>query len=317
MAFLLRYNVTSSLKEASRIPISHFAASYWRQPSSAYGYSMRMRCLHNFALTRQVPNSFVNAVTKYYQVQDDGISMPLAKSQQKEYLSVLRTKVPTLLLPALESHPDSIFVEDTVVAVGGKRAVITWPGHSTRQGEVASIQNVLVEQLGMEVWDMHGRNESAICDGGDVLNTGRHVFVGLSERTNMEGVTVLREAFGSHLPVITVPLEADDALHLKSIVTHVDAYTLMVPQGPLGDRVLKDMDAETLGYQTVRLPDIRACNVVSLNGLIVASANICDESRRKLQDCAQQKSLNIAFVDTSEIHKGDGGCTCCSVLLSL
>jgi dimethylargininase len=317
MTFLLRYKVAPSMKQVSRIPISPFAASSWRQPSSAYRYPPRMRCLHNFALTRQVPNSFANAVTKYYQGKDDAISMPLAKAQHEEYLSVLRTKVPTLILPALEAHPDSIFVEDTVVAIGSKRAVITWPGHMTRQGEVASIQKVLVEQMGMEVWDMHSRNELAICDGGDVLNTGRHVFVGLSERTNMEGATVLREAFDSHLPVITVTLEADDALHLKSIVTHMDEYTLLVPDGSLGDKVWKDMDAETLGYQAVRLPDIRACNVVSLNGLIVASANICDESRRMLEDCAQQKSLDIAFVDTSEIHKGDGACTCCSVLLSI
>jgi dimethylargininase len=301
------------------------ASPSWRRPTSAYSsrYPLR-RCLYNFALTRQIPNSFVNALTKYYDGGSDDdakrISMPLAKSQQEEYLSLLRSKVPTLLqLPALESHPDSIFVEDTMVFVGSqkKRVVLTWPGHVSRQGEVASLHKVLIDQ-GMDVWNMHARNDQAICDGGDVLSTGRHVFVGLSERTNQHGAMVLEEAFAcASLPVITVPLDKEDALHLKSIVTHIDATTLLVPQGPLGDKIWMDMNAKALGYHAVRLPDIRACNVVVVNGLIVASSNICDESRTILEDCAHQRNLNIAFVGTSEIHKVDGACTCCSVLLSI
>jgi dimethylargininase len=321
MTLLLRYK-----------GIVPFAASLsWRRPTSAYSSTCRYplrRCLYNFALTRQIPNSFVNALTKYYdgsKDKDDArISLPLAKSQQEEYLSLLRSKVPTVLqLPALESHPDSIFVEDTVVFVGGnnskarKRVVLTWPGHVSRQGEVASIHKVLGDQ-GMDVWDMHARNDQAICDGGDVLNTGRHVFVGLSERTNQHGAMVLEEAFACvSLPVITVPLNKEDALHLKSIVTHIDANTLLLPQGPLGDKIWRDMNAEALGYHAVRLPDIRACNVVVVNGLMVASSNICDESRTILEACAHQRNLTIAFVGTSEIHKVDGACTCCSVLLSI
>jgi hypothetical protein len=34
-------------------------------------------------------------------------------------------------------------------------------------------------------------NAPATVDGGDVLYTGRHVFVGLSERSNQEGVDFL------------------------------------------------------------------------------------------------------------------------------
>ena len=84
------------------------------------------------------------------------------------------------------------------------RAVITCPGHSSRQGEVDSIKKVL-GQLGLDVWDMREMDSSALCDGGDVLNTGRHMFVGLSDRTNSFGAGVLEEVFGGDkFPVISV-----------------------------------------------------------------------------------------------------------------
>ena len=272
---------------------------------------------HNFAITRRVPNSFVNSLSKYYDSSDgtNAISIPVARSQHEDYVAVLRSEVPTLELPAVEEHPDCVFVEDTVVAVQ-KRAVITFPGHVSRQGEVVAIRLIL-EQLGMEVWDMHSKCKSAICDGGDVLYTGRHMFVGLSDRTNQKGADVLSEAFSDQFPVIPVPLNSEDALHLKSIVTHVDDSTLLAPIGPVGDAVVQDMDVKSLGYSVLRLPDIRACNVVALKGTIVASSSSCKASQQILLEAAEERNLRVRFVETTEVEKSDGACTCCSVLLSL
>lgn len=38
---------------------------------------------------------------------------------------------------------------------------------------------------------MHGIDPEATLDGGDVLYTGKHLFVGLSHRTNEKGAEVL------------------------------------------------------------------------------------------------------------------------------
>lgn len=133
-----------------------------------------------------------------------------------------------MCLPSIEHHPDCVFVEDTVVAIDNT-AVICRLGHTSRMGEVDSVKEVL-EQLGMEVIDM--RNESsnnsdsstnnneevACCDGGDVLYTGRHLFVGLSDRTNKRGFELLRRVFGNKVDVVVVPpiIQGKDVLHLKS-----------------------------------------------------------------------------------------------------
>jgi dimethylargininase len=278
-----------------------------------------MQGIHTFAIAREIPASFADALSSHYGADSssdgEAFSMQRARQQHASYLSKLRTQLPTLCLSPLESHPDSVFVEDTVVAIG-RRALITRPGHPSRRGEVESIKHVLL-QLGMDVLDMRDGSEDVICDGGDVMFTGRHIFVGLSDRTNKNGINVLREAFD--IEVVTVPpvVQGDQVLHLKSAVTHLDEYTLLAPVGAAGDKVLQAMKAEDRGYKVIRLPDILSCNVVAVNGCILAQDSRCQESRQRLEAATKERNLDLEFIDTSELAKKDAALTCCSVLLSL
>eukprot|EP00980_Cylindrotheca_fusiformis_P018871 scaffold6299_cov107-Cylindrotheca_fusiformis.AAC.7 len=265
---------------------------------------------YTFAICRDVPSSFANALSKYSE-DDEPVNLENAVKQHQVYLDKLRTLVPTYCLPALDEYPDSVFVEDTVVAVGN-RAVITNPGHPSRRGEVDTIKEVLV-RMGIDVVDMREENPEAMLDGGDVLYTLRHLFVGLSERTNREAVTILQNTFD--LETIAIPFDKSNALHLKSIVTNLDPNTLVAPSGLLGDQVLDAMSYVELGYDAIRLPNMLACNVLEVNGNILAQDGGCEESREILSRAAVDRELSIQFVDNSEMAKVDGALTCCSALL--
>lgn len=271
---------------------------------------------YSFAIAREVPSSLPRALTKYAsQDDDDGINVDRAREQHDEYVRCLRTAVATYVMPALDEHPDSVFVEDTVVAIG-KTAVVTNPGHPSRRGETDSIRDVL-ERLGYNIIDMRTvtPDDSVICDGGDVLFTGRHLFVGLSNRTNQQAVDVLAKAFPN---IETIPVAFDDeALHLKSVVSHMNDTTLLAPIGPLGDAVLSAMGAEQRSYERIRLPNMLACNVVSVNGRILAQDAGCAESRDILEAAALERELDLNFSAASEVAKCDGALTCCSVLLQI
>jgi dimethylargininase len=172
----------------------------------------------------------------------------------------------------------------------------------------------ILSRLGLIVTDMRDADPEALCDGGDILYTGRHLFAGLSERTNMAAVKVLSD--GLNFETIAVPFEGE-ALHLKSIVTHMDSTTLLAPIGTLGDQVLEAMKANERGYTVIRLPNMLACNVVSVNGGILAQDAGCSESRALLEYAATERNMQIEFVDSSETAKCDGALTCCSVLLDI
>lgn len=199
-------------------------------------------------------------------------------------------------VPLADEHPDSVFVEDTVVVCDGL-AVLTRPGAPARRGEVAGAE-AAVRELGLDV----ARIESpGTLDGGDVLQVGRTVYVGAGGRTNRAGVAQLR----GHLArlgreVVAVPL--GDVLHLKSAVT-------ALPDGAL--LALPDL------FDTGAVPAVHpvteaaGCHVVPLGGddvLIAASAP-------KTAEWLESRGYRPVAVDISEFEKLEGCVTCLCVLI--
>jgi dimethylargininase len=176
------------------------------------------------AITREIPDSFIDAVSFHYNNDHKSsssssssagvVSLQKAREQHTNYIDILKQHLDgkVINLPAIESHPDCLFVEDTMVAIDDT-AVITSMGHESRRGEVDSIKSVLLEDLQgrlKNVYDMNDNYEADIdsnsndmkdilptCDGGDVLYTGRHLFVGITDRTNEIGFEHLRKVLHS------------------------------------------------------------------------------------------------------------------------
>lgn len=269
-----------------------------------------MKEIRNYtvAITREVPESLAKGLSMHHQNAFLDISVDRAKKQHSVYLNHLRCILPTMSLPSLEHHPDCVFVEDTAVAIG-RNAVINRIGHESRRGEVDDMKETLVS-FGVKVTDMRDINEEATCDGGDVLfvEGAKCLFVGLSSRTNQEGIAVLQRVFEpSGIKVVAVPSVTHEALHLKSIVTCLDEMTLVAPKGPLGNEVLRAMEVDKLSLlNTVRLPNVAACNLVSVNGCVLAQETTCSETKMLLERESRARRLRLQYVDTSEFAKIDG-----------
>ncbi len=324
--------------------------------------STRRRLRHTVAISREIPNSFIDAISVHYSSQedeeDDVVSLVKSREQHTTYLNILRQHIPNLIcLPPIESHPDCLFVEDTMVAIQDV-VVLTRMGHTSRRGEVDDLmKSVLYEQLEGRVRSVYDMNhdagdqkkniivnnnsssisndgsgsESCSCDGGDVLYTGRHLFVGITNRTNQDGLQYLRNVLAHHhnlidaVDVIPIPMMslqgANNAgggvLHLKSAVTHIDEETLLIPEGLFGDVLADAMKVTERGYTTIRLPDVLSCNAVVVNGHVLAQDAPCDVSKRRIEEACRERNLGLSFVDTSELAKKDAALTCCSVLLSV
>jgi dimethylargininase len=171
-----------------------------------------------------VPDSFPSGLSSLHPAPI--IDVARARAQHDEYHSALEAGgFATMTLPADESHPDSVFVEDTVIVVGD-RALITRPGHPDRIGEIDAVADVLDGML-----DVQRMSAPATLDGGDVLQVGRTVYVGRSSRTNAAGIAALAR-FVSPMGRRVVPVEVRGVLHLKSAATAVDSHTVVVwPSG--------------------------------------------------------------------------------------
>lgn len=89
---------------------------------------------YTHAVVRGVPQSLASGALRSVQAVVDAAG---AQREHKAYVEVLRTKLglEVVELPADESLPDCVFVEDAAV-VCGDTALITKPGAESRRREV-------------------------------------------------------------------------------------------------------------------------------------------------------------------------------------
>jgi dimethylargininase len=260
------------------------------------------------AVVRDIPKSFAQALKRHS--PETPIDVRLAEDQHQSYVRAMRTMVPTVIqLPSDEGLPDCCFVEDTAVIVG-RIAAINRLGAPERRGEEKPMREAL-QRAGLETIDLTG---PATADGGDVLFTGRHLFVGLSERTNEAGFRQLKEIFGSVCSVCPVPVSG--VLHLKSMMSAFDPETVIVSDDEAGRTALDFMRKEyALGrsYSIISVPHSVAANIISVNGKILIQDGF-PQSETILKDLALKKNKEVITVKMSELIKADGALTCCSVL---
>jgi dimethylargininase len=228
------------------------------------------------------------------------IDVPRAFAQHAAYVALLREHgLEVIHAPEAPEHPDGLFVEDALVVIDG-RAILTRPGAATRRDEVASIERV-TEQLGLRAERIEAPGR---LDGGDVLVTERHVFVGRSNRSNVRAVQQLKSFQACRgRAVLALPLHG--VLHLRTALTQLpDGALIALPKSVDTGQLRK------LGYTVHEAAETSAADVLCLGQTVVlpSDANVTAFRLREL-------GYDVVQIDVSELQKLEAGVTCMSVLL--
>jgi len=244
------------------------------------------------ALTRPVPASINRCELTH--VARSPIDVAVARAQHAEYERALESLGCTIEhVAAADDLPDSVFVEDMAVVVD-EVAVITRPGAESRRAEIAGVADALRRHR-----DVHFITEPATIDGGDVLRIGERVYVGLTSRTNAEGVRQLGEHLESYgYSVEGIPVRG--ALHLKTAVTQIGANAVLI------NRQWVD------GFDDYECIEVHPDEPFAANALLIGDALIYSSAFPR----TRERLKNVKLVDASELAKAEGGVTCCSLLLS-
>ncbi len=229
------------------------------------------------AITRAVSPAIVNCELSF--IDRQAIDLVTAQEQHLAYENLLgKLGARVISLPAEPDLPDSIFVEDPAIVLD-ELAVILPLGTESRRREAPSLAQAVAKFRKLETISLPGTLE-----GGDVLRIGGKLFVGLTQRSNAEGIRQLAAILAPHnYEVLSVPVTG--CLHLKSAVTHLGRNTL------LANRAWFD------------------ATLLALGGTIIFPASF-PRTRARLE----ARGFHVTPLDISELQKAESGLTCSSLL---
>jgi dimethylargininase len=102
------------------------------------------------AVVRNVSSRFAEGALKLEE-PEEAISLAKAREQWTNYVSALKGMgLEVTEIEADDRFPDCVFIEDPAV-VCDDIALITRPGHVSRQGETVAVRSTL-EKLGRFIW---------------------------------------------------------------------------------------------------------------------------------------------------------------------
>jgi|SRR5277367_461885 len=250
------------------------------------------------AITRAVSPAIVNCELSFIPRQP--IDLKIAQAQHHAYQQLLeKLGVSVISLPAEPNLPDSMFVEDPALVLP-HLAVIFPLGTESRRPEAASLAEAISKFRKLEYITLPGTVE-----GGDILRVRYKLFVGVTKRSNPEGIrqlTAILKAVSRGYEVMEVPVSG--CLHLKSAVTYLGRDTL------LANRAWFD----TKRFSRFRFIDVDPSEPHAANALVLGDTVIFPASFPRTRARIEAAGFHVTPIDISELQKAESGLTCSSLL---
>jgi dimethylargininase len=231
-------------------------------------------------------------------VSRDPIDFALALRQHAAYCRVLADcGAAVTTLDVNVAHADAVFIEDTAL-VFDELAVLTSPGAVSRRPEPAGIEPELRKYRTVRRVEL-----PATLDGGDVVVTGKRIFVGASARSNAEGARALQQLtapFGYRVDRVALR----DCLHLKSACCAL----------PDGRMLINPHWLDTTPLAGFTLIEIPATEPFAADFATVGDIIIMSESNPRTAGMTRALGFEVRTTPLTEFEKAEGGVTCLSLI---
>jgi len=221
------------------------------------------------------------------------------QAEHAAYAAALqRAGLNTLLLPALEEFPDSVFIEDAALCLP-EGSVVLRPGAPTRMGEAEEVAAALAG-LGHEIHRIDGEG---YIDGGDILVTDSAILVGLSLRTDRAGIEGLRKVLQPWGYTVRAVHTPEQVLHFKSDCSLLNSDTILATSRLSGAECFAP-------FRVLTLPqgEEAAANSIRVNDTVLLPAGFPATA-----DLLTRENYRVEIVPVSQANLLDGGLSCMSL----
>lgn len=221
-----------------------------------------------------------------------------ALEQHAAYIEALKKcNVEVHVMPKNADFPDSTFVEDTAVLTP-EFAVISNPGAASRNGETVEMEPAIKSYYEK----LYYIKSPGHLDGGDVLQAEDHFYIGLSERTNLEGAEQLKAILESENYKATI-IQLEKFFHLKTGISYLGNQTMV-----LAGEFINHPDFASYKKIVVPAEEEYSANCIRVNDYVIIPAGY--PQTKALINEAGYETIEL---EMSEFRKLDGGLSCLSL----
>jgi dimethylargininase len=217
-------------------------------------------------------------------------------AEHRAYVAALEAAgIAVETLPALDEHPDSVFVEDPAFVLCGG-AILLRPGAPSRFAEPATLAPALNRHF-THIAEV----DEGFIDGGDILVLPGEILIGLSARTDERGARRFRGLVGELGRSARIVETPPGLLHLKTGCALIDEATLIAAPA------LAPLFA---AYEVLATPadETAAANLIRVNDRVLMAAGF-----PKTAALLAQRGLDVVETPAAEIAKIDAGLSCMSL----
>lgn len=255
----------------------------------------------SFRFTHAITRRPSASITRGLRAVDTGNpDLALMRDHHTAYIATLRETGATVIeLDALDTYPDSVFVEDTALCLPAG-AVVMRPGAPSRLGEAAEMAPHLAA-LYAEVRRIEG--PQSFIEGGDILMTETEILIGRSARTNEAGIAELARLTADWGETVREVHTPPGVLHFKTDCSLLDAETILATPRLSASGCFA-------GYRLIDVAEGEeaAANTIRFNDLVLMPAGF-----PRTRDRLLAAGYDLREIGNSECAKLDGGMSCLSL----
>lgn len=250
------------------------------------------------ALTRGVSPTIGDCKLTF--MDREPVDVPAATRQHEAYTRCLKQMgVHVMPLEVLCEAPDAVFIQDTAVVVD-EVAVVATMGAACRAREVESVAQVLSSHRTLK-----HLSPPATLEGGDVVRVGRTLYVGVSGRTNEEGIRQLREILAP-FDYDVRPVGVRGCLHLSTGCSYLGRGVMLLNPAWVDDTPFRE-------FEILEVPETESW---AANTIAVGDSVLMASAFERTCDLVATQGFNVITTDISELQKAEGALTCMSLMFN-
>ncbi len=246
-----------------------------------------------------------NETIKYY-VENGGVPTKEAiLKEQKEFWDTLkRLEVEVLVAEQVKEAKGQMFTRDLAFVIGDK-IFISNMKKENRKAAINGWESIINQIDSDKVIKVPS---NVYLEGGDVLVDNKIVYVGLSERTNTDGVLFLKKILGNDYTIIPLKLKPK-FLHLDVVLTIVNPNLVIVYKNGLEEESYKLLEK----YNKIEITEKEQFELATNVFVVDPQTIIMNSNHNRIANELKKLDINVITLDMSETAK-DGGafrCTTC------